>query len=89
MPRSPSHNPDDPFDGLMLPMSAWKALEDAKIIMLAQLKAVAHRLEQIQSMDSETAQVIKDRLARLSARRTVRVRLIFTKQPRRSAAAGQ
>jgi hypothetical protein len=67
----------------MLPMSAWKALEDAKIIRLDQLKAVAHRLEQIQGMDPETAQVIKDRLARLSARRTVRVRLIFLKRSHR------
>jgi hypothetical protein len=82
MPRSPSQNPDDPFDGLLLPMSAWKALEDAKITSLEQLKTIAPRLEQIQGMDPETAQIIKDRLARL-AMRTVRVRLIFPKQPHR------
>ncbi|MGF9762177.1 hypothetical protein AAII07_44070 [Microvirga sp. 0TCS3.31] len=64
-------------------MSAWKALEDAKIIRLDQLKAVAHRLEQIWGMDPETAQVIKDRLDRLAARRTVRVRLIFPKRLQR------
>jgi hypothetical protein len=40
MPRSPSQNPDDPFDGLLLPMSAWKALEDAKISTLEQLKTI-------------------------------------------------
>ena len=83
MPRSPSHNPDDPFKGLLLPMSAWKALENAKIIRLDQLKAEAHRLEQIQGMDPETAQVIKDRLDRLAAKRTVRVRLVFPKRPHR------
>ena len=83
MPRSPSQNPDDPFDGLLLPMSAWKALEDAKITSLDQLKTIAPRLEQIQDMDPETAQIIKDRLDHLAARRTVRVRLIFPKRPHR------
>jgi hypothetical protein len=81
MPGSPSRNPDDPFDGLLMPMSAWKALEDAKITSLEQLKTIAPRLEQIQGMDPETAQIIKDRLDRLTARRTVRVRLIFSKRP--------
>lgn len=81
MPRSPSQNPDDPFDGLLLPMSAWKVLENAKISSLEQLKTIAPRLEQIQGMDPETARIIKDRLDRLSARRTVRVRLIFPKRP--------
>ena len=81
MPRSPSQNPDDPFDGLLLPVSAWKALEDAKIISLEQLKTIAPRLEQIQGMDAETAQIIQDRLDRLAAKRTVRVRLIFAKKP--------
>jgi hypothetical protein len=41
MPQSPSQNPDDPFDGLLLPMSAWKALEDAKITSLEQLKTIS------------------------------------------------
>ena len=80
MPRSPSQNPDDPFDGLLLPMSAWKALEDAKIASLEQFKIVAPRLEQIRGMDPETARVVKDRLDRWAARRTVRVRLIFPNQ---------
>jgi hypothetical protein len=88
MPRSPSQNPDDPFDGLLLPMSAWKALEDAKISTLEQLKIIAPRLEQISGMDPETARIIKDRLEGLAARRTVRVRLIFPKQPRRKSKAG-
>jgi hypothetical protein len=62
-------------------MSAWKVLEDAKITSLEQLKTIAPRLEHIRGMDLETAQIIKDRLARLATRRTVRVRLIFPKRP--------
>lgn len=81
MPRTLSQTPDDPFDGLLLPISAWKALEAAKITSLEQLKAVAPQLRQIRGMDPEAAQVINDRLDRLAARRTVRVRLIFPKQP--------
>jgi hypothetical protein len=87
MPRSPSRNSDDPFDGLLLPMSAWKALEDAKISSLKQLKTIAPWLEQIRGMNPETAQIIKDRLDRLAARRTVRVRLIFPKRPHRGQGA--
>jgi hypothetical protein len=83
MPQSPSQNPDDPFDGLLLPISAWKTLEDAKITSLEQLKTIAPGLEQIRGMDPETAQIIKDRLDCLAARRTVRVRLIFPKRPHR------
>jgi hypothetical protein len=83
MPRSPSRNPGDPFDGLLLPTSVWKILEDVKITSLEQLKTIAPRLEQIRGMDPETAQIIKDRLDRLAARRTVRVRLIFPKRPHR------
>jgi len=81
MPRTLSQTPDDPFDGLLLPISAWKALEAAKITSLEQLKAVAPQLRQIRGMDPEAAQIINDRLDRLAARRTVRVRLIFPKQP--------
>jgi hypothetical protein len=47
MPRSLSQNLDDPFDGLLLPTSAWKALEDAKISTLEHLKTIASQLEQI------------------------------------------
>ena len=83
MPRPLPQNPDDPFEGLLLPMDAWKALEDAQITNLKQLKAVAPLIEQIRGMDPATARVIKDRLERLAARRTIRVRLIFSKQSRR------
>jgi hypothetical protein len=89
MSRAPSQHPDDPFDGLLLPLDAWKALEDAKITSLEQLKTVAPQLEQIRSIDPETAQVIKNRLERLTARRTVRVRLIFPKQPIAKQGAGE
>jgi hypothetical protein len=83
MPRACSHDSDNPFDGLLLPMDAWKALEEAHITSLEQLKTVVPRLEQILGVDPEIAQVIKNRLERLAARRTVRVRLIFPKQPHR------
>jgi hypothetical protein len=66
MSRAPSQHPDDPFDGLLLPLDAWKALEDAKITSLEQLKTVAPQLEQIRSIDPETAQVIQNRLERLT-----------------------
>ena len=89
MPRTLSQTPDDPFDGLLLPISAWKALEAAKITSLEQLKAVAPQLRQIRGMDPEAAQVINDRLDRLAARRTVRVRLIFPKQPHPKRNAGE
>jgi hypothetical protein len=89
MPRASSKNPDDPFDGLHLPVSAWKALEDARITSLTQLKALAPLIDQIRSIDPETAQVIKDRLDRFATRRTVRVRLIFPKPPHRTTGRGQ
>lgn len=89
MPRASSKNPDDPFDGLHLPVSAWKALEDARITSLTQLKALAPLIDQIQGIDPETAQVIKDRLGRFAARRTARVRLIFPKPPHRTTGRGR
>jgi hypothetical protein len=83
MSRTPSQHPADPFGGLLLPVSAWKALEDAQITSLKQLKTIAARLEQIPGMDREIAQLINDRLDHCAARRTVRVRLTFPKQPHR------
>ena len=89
MPQDRSQNPDDPFDGLRLPVSAWKALEDARITSLKQLEALAPLIDQIRSIDPETAQVIKDRLDRLTAGRTVRVRLIFPKPSHRKTGRGR
>jgi hypothetical protein len=65
-------------------MGAWKALDDAHVTNLEQLRALAPRLDRIPGMDPDTAQIIKDRLGRLAARRTVRVRLIFPKRPHRN-----
>jgi hypothetical protein len=89
MPRPPSQNTDDPFDALRLPINAWRALEGAHITNLKQLRALAPLIETIRGMDPETAQVIKDRLDRLAARRTVRVRLIFPKQRHREPDPGR
>ena len=83
MPPASPEIADDPFEGLCLPMSAWKALEEAHITGLAQLKTMMPVIEQIHGIGPEMAQVIRDRLERLDARRIVRVRLIFPKRPRR------
>ena len=82
MPRRASNTADDPFDGLRLPLNAWKALESARITSLDQLKALAPLIEQIPGIEPRTAEVIKDRLGRLASRRRVRVRFIFPKRSR-------
>ena len=81
MPPAKPEISDDPFDGLRLPVSAWKALEEAHITGLAQLKTMMLVIEQIHGIGPEMAQVIRDRLEILATRRIIRVRLIF---PRRS-----
>ena len=83
MPPAKPEIADDPFDGLCLPVSAWKALEEAHVTSLAQLKITMPVIEQIHGIGPEMAQVIRDRLERLDARRIVRVRLIFPKRSRR------
>jgi hypothetical protein len=82
MPQGVSKLPDDPFDGLRLPLSAWKALESARITSLDQLKALAPLIEQVPGIEPRTADVIKNRLDLLASRRTVRVRFIFPKRSR-------
>jgi hypothetical protein len=79
MPRALPKSPGDPFDGLRLPMSAWKAVEAAQITGLEQLMSLAPTLNQVPNLDAETAQIIQDRLNRLTSRRSVRVRLMFPK----------
>jgi len=85
MPQAFSKPSNDPFSGLLLPIEAWKALDAAHITNLEQLKDWAPLTGQMPSFDPEAAQIIKDRLARLAARRTVRVRLIFPKRHYRTA----
>ncbi len=86
MSQAPSQHPADPFDGLLLPMSAWKAVEDARITNLQQLQAIAPLIEQIPCIGPE-AQVIRDRLGHRTTKKSVWVRLDFTKQSERKAAA--
>jgi hypothetical protein len=74
---------EDPFDGLLLPMEVWKAVDDAHITSLEQLKALTPLIGQMPGIDPEAARIIEDRLARLAARRTARVRLVFPKRPHR------
>jgi hypothetical protein len=80
MPHVAPKIPDDPFHGLLLPMKAWKVIDEAHITSLEQLKALAPVINHLPGIDPETAQVINDRLGRLAARRTIRVRLVFPKQ---------
>ena len=87
MSQSPSRPPDDPFDGLLLPMCAWKALEDAHILNLQQLQTIAPLIDQIPEIGPEAAQVIRDRLEHLTTKKPVWVRLAFPKQSERKAAA--
>ena len=84
MPQARPMSPEDPFRGLLLPVEAWKAIDEAHITSLEQLKALAPTISQIPSMDPEVAQIIQDRLDRLAARRTVRVRLVFPKRAHRN-----
>jgi hypothetical protein len=84
MPQTGPVSPEDPFPGLLLPMEAWKAIDAAHITSLEQLKTLAPLVSQIPSIAPDLARIIQDRLDRLAARRTVRVRLIFPKRAHRN-----
>lgn len=71
----------DPFEGLQFPRSVGRALEDANIMSLKQLRAMAPQAERIPGLEPELAQAIKDMLDRLASGRIVRVRLVFPKHP--------
>jgi hypothetical protein len=73
-------SPEDPFPGLLLPIEAWKAIDAAHITSLEQLKGLASRISAMASIAPDLARIIQDRLDRLTAKRTVRVRLIFPKR---------
>ena len=83
MPQVLPQSPEDPFHGLLLPMEVWKAIDDAHITSLEQLKGLASQISEVSSIDSDVAEIIKDRLNRLAVRRTVRVRLVFPKRAHR------
>jgi hypothetical protein len=76
--------PEDPFPGLLLPIEAWKAIDAAHITSLEQLKGLASRISAMPSIAPDLARIIKDRLDRLAAKRTVRVRLIFPRRAHRN-----
>jgi hypothetical protein len=80
MSQALPQSPEDPFRGLLLPMEVWKAINEAHITSLEQLKALAPQISEVPSIDPCVAQIIKDRLDRLATRRTVRVRLVFGKR---------
>jgi hypothetical protein len=75
---------EDPFPGLLLPIEAWKAIDEAHITSLEQLTGLASRISEISSIAPDLARIIQDRLDRLAAKRTVRVRLIFPKRAHRN-----
>jgi hypothetical protein len=87
MPQARLMSPEDPFPGLLLPMEAWRAIDAAHITSLEQLKSLASRISAMPSIDPDLARVIRDRLDRLAAKRTVRVRLIFPKRAHRNQAS--
>lgn len=84
MSRPVSNGTADPFKGLQLPVSAWKALEDANITSLEQLKVMGPLIETHPCVGPEIARVIKERLDRLAVKRAVRVRLVFPKRYRQN-----
>ena len=75
---------EDPFPGLLLPVEAWKAIDEARITSLEQLKSLASLIREIPSIAPDLVQTIRDRLDRLTTKRTVRVRLIFPRGAHRN-----
>jgi hypothetical protein len=84
MPQAHPQSPGDPFPGLLLPIEAWKAVDAAHITSLEQLRGLASRIREMPSIAPDLARIIKDRLDRLTARRMVRVRLIFPRRAHRN-----
>ena len=84
MPQAHPQYPEDPFPGLLLPIEAWKAIDEAHITTLEQLKGLASRISEMSSIAPDLAWIIKDRLDRLTAKRAVRVRLIFPRRVHRN-----
>jgi hypothetical protein len=87
MPQACPMLSEDPFPGLLLPIEAWRAIDEARITSLEQLKSLASLISDIPSINPDLAQIIRDRLDRLAARRRVRVRLIFLKRANRKRAS--
>lgn len=54
-----------PITGLHLPRHAWHGLRKHGIMTVAQLKAVADRLERLEGMGPKTARVVREELARI------------------------
>ena len=65
-----------------MPESARKALEEANITSLQQMRAMAPVIDFTLRADPATVRVIKETLDRLAAKRILRVRLVFPKQCR-------
>jgi hypothetical protein len=57
---------DGPIDGLRLPRSAWKALRQANITTLEQLRAVADKIQRFEGVGPQTAKIIRGELRRVA-----------------------
>jgi hypothetical protein len=57
---------DGPIDGLRLPGSAWKALRQANITTLEQLRAVADKIQRFEGVGPQTAKIIRGELRRVA-----------------------
>ncbi len=58
---------EGPIRGLRLPSVVWNKLQDENITTFDQLKAAAHRLDQIFGIGPKMARVIQDEIARVAA----------------------
>jgi hypothetical protein len=66
----PSHyheQVEGPIRGLRLPSMAWNKLQDENIRTFDQLRAAAHRLDQIFGIGPKMPQVIQDEITHVAA----------------------
>jgi endonuclease III len=67
MPWDWDERRDGPINGLRLPRSAWKALRQANISTLEQLKVGIDRIERLEGIGPKTAQLIREEILRLTS----------------------
>jgi hypothetical protein len=59
---------EGPIRGLRLPLNAWNVLDRENITTLAQLTAIADRVERLPGIGAMTALAIRGELARVALR---------------------
>jgi hypothetical protein len=70
---------EGPIRGLRLPLNAWNVLDKENITTLAQLTAIAHRVERLPGIGAKTALAIRVELGRIA--------LLDAQSPRSSSAS--